>query len=57
MNSSTPQKILAGRRIAIPKEMFTKSQMTDGGIVLISQNEDGSIRITPAEVRPKNLPQ
>ena len=51
--SQSAQKILAGRRIAIPKEMFEKSQLYDGGIVLIEQDEKGIITIIPAEVKPK----
>ncbi|MBL4654095.1 MAG: hypothetical protein JKY53_14720 [Flavobacteriales bacterium] len=51
--SQTAQKILAGRRIAIPREMFEKSSLEDGGIVLIEQSEDGKITIIPAEVKAR----
>ena len=50
--SQTAQKILAGRRIAIPKEMFEQCHLKDGEIVLVEQ-EDGKIIIIPAEVKPK----
>ncbi len=55
MSQEIPQKILAGRRVAIPKEMFEKSQLNDGGIVLVSQAEDGTIQIKPAEVKARIL--
>lgn len=48
--SHTAQKILAGRRVAIPKEMFQKVNLQDGGIVILEQDEDGIISIIPAEV-------
>ncbi len=51
--SQYAQKILAGRRIAIPKEMFEKSKLYDGGIVLVEQDENGRITIIPAEVKAK----
>ena len=51
--SQTAQKILAGRRIAIPKEMFEKSALEDGGIVLVEQDEDGRITIIPADVKAR----
>ena len=51
--SQNAQKILAGRRIAIPKEMFEKSNLKDGEIVIVEQSEDGIITIIPAEVRRK----
>ena len=51
--SQNAQKILAGRRIAIPREMFEKSNLKDGEIVIIEQSEDGKITIIPAEVKPK----
>jgi len=50
--SQSAQKILAGRRIAIPKEMFEQCHLKDGEIVLVEQ-EDGRIIIIPAEVKPK----
>lgn len=53
--SQIAQKILAGRRIAIPKEMFEKSLLEDGGIVLVEQDENGKITITPAEVTPRKI--
>ncbi|MCH7560557.1 MAG: AbrB/MazE/SpoVT family DNA-binding domain-containing protein [Thaumarchaeota archaeon] len=51
--SQIAQKILAGRRIAIPKEMFEKSALEDGGIVLVEQDEDGRITIIPADVKAR----
>jgi len=51
--NQSAQKILAGRRIAIPKEMFEKSELYDGGIVLVEQDEKGIISIIPAEVKRK----
>lgn len=51
--SQSAQKILTGRRIAIPKEMFEKSKLYDGGIVLIEQDERGRITIIPAEVKAR----
>ena len=51
--SQTAQKILAGRRIAIPREMFEKSDLKDGGIVIVEQDEDGRITIIPADVKPR----
>lgn len=51
--SQTAQKILAGRRIAIPKEMFERSHLKDGEIVIVEQDENGVIRIVPAEVKPR----
>ena len=50
--SQSAQKILAGRRIAIPKEMFEQCHLKDGEIVLVEQ-ENGKIIIIPAEVKPK----
>jgi hypothetical protein len=49
----TPQKILAGRRVALPTEFLEKNKMNEGEIVLVRLDDDGTVVIIPAEVRRK----
>ena len=52
----TPQKILAGRRVALPIEFLERNKMSEGDIVLVRQDDDGKVVIIPAEVKEKLIP-
>ena len=52
----TPQKVLAGRRVALPQEFMAKFSINEGDIILVRQDEKGIVQIIPAEVKAKPMP-
>jgi bifunctional DNA-binding transcriptional regulator/antitoxin component of YhaV-PrlF toxin-antitoxin module len=51
--ASNFQKVLAGKRVSLPESYSKRHGINEGDIVILEEDNSGSLRITPAQVVPK----